>query len=120
MGDVIRLDALDAPRPAADAAPETVEPAPAPGPVVEPRGERLRRHGHRARLYAISVVSIALLVILVALTTANLRSVKLDWVVGSTHASLVWIILAATGIGWLLGVLMSVLFRHRTRRPRQA
>jgi uncharacterized integral membrane protein len=117
MGDVVRLVAVDAPRPSPDAAPEPIEPA--PGAPIEPRRERLRRHGHRARLYATAIVSIALLVILVALTTANLRSVKLDWIVGSTHASLVWIILVATVIGWLLGVLMSILFRHRTRRPRQ-
>ena len=53
------------------------------------------------------------------LIAANVRAVKLDWVVGSTHASLVWIILAAAVLGWLLGIATSVLFRFRTRRPRQ-
>jgi len=43
--------------------------------------------------------------------------VKLDWVVGSTHASLVWIILAAAVLGWLLGIATSIVFRYRTRRP---
>jgi len=42
--------------------------------------------------------------------------VKLDWAVGSTKASLVWIILAAAVLGWLLGIATSVVFRHRTRR----
>jgi uncharacterized integral membrane protein len=59
---------------------------------------------------------VAALVILILLVAANTRSVKLDWVVGSTHASLVWIILAAAVLGWLLGVATSVVFRYRTRR----
>ena len=49
------------------------------------------------------------------LIAKNTRSVKLDWAVGSTHASLVWIILAAAVLGWLLGVATSVVFRNRTR-----
>ena len=44
---------------------------------------------------------------------------KLDWVVGSSRASLVWIILVATVLGWLLGITMSILFRNHTRRPAQ-
>jgi uncharacterized integral membrane protein len=42
--------------------------------------------------------------------------VKLSWVVGKSHASLVWIILAAAVLGWLLGITTSVIFRLRTRR----
>lgn len=75
------------------------------------------RHGHRARLYAGAGAFVALLAILVVLITKNTRSVKLDWAVGSTHASLVWIVLAAAVIGWLLGIATGVVFRHRTRRP---
>jgi uncharacterized integral membrane protein len=82
----------------------------------EPRRERLARHGRRLGLYAAAFSFVGLLVVLVLLIAANLRSVKLDWVVGSTHASLVWIILAATVLGWLLGITTGVLFRHRTRR----
>ncbi len=74
------------------------------------------RHRHRARLYAWALLLIAALVVLIMLSAANVRSVKLDWVVGSTHASLVWIILAATVLGWLLGVATSILFHYRTRR----
>jgi uncharacterized integral membrane protein len=84
---------------------------------LESRGQRLARHGRRTRLYAWAVTFVAALVVLIVLIAANIRSVKLDWVVGSTHASLVWIILAATVLGWLLGITTSVLFRHRTRRP---
>jgi uncharacterized integral membrane protein len=84
----------------------------------ESRAERFRRHGRRARLYTSAVVLVALLGVLVVLISVNTRSVKLDWAVGSTHASLVWIILAAAVLGWLLGIMTAVVFRHRTRRPR--
>jgi uncharacterized integral membrane protein len=88
-------------------------------PSAEPRGQRLLRHGRRAGLYTWAVLAVAGLAVLIVLIAANVRSVKLDWVVGSTHASLVWIILAAAVLGWLIGIATSVLFRFRTRRPRQ-
>ena len=84
-------------------------------PSVEPRSERLRRHGRRTGLYAWAFGLIALLVILIALVVANTRQVKLSWVVGTGHASLVWIVLAAAVLGWLLGIFTSVVFRLRTR-----
>jgi uncharacterized integral membrane protein len=84
---------------------------------AESRTERLVRHGRRARLYTGAVVFVALLAVLIVLSSKNTRSVKLDWAIGSTHASLVWIILAAAVIGWLLGITTAVVFRHRTRRP---
>jgi uncharacterized integral membrane protein len=82
----------------------------------EPRRERFARHAHRTRLYATAVVFVVVVVILIGLAIANNRSVKLDWIVGSSHASLVWIVLAATVLGWVLGITTSVLFRYRTRR----
>ena len=85
---------------------------------VESRRARLRRHGHRAGLYAWAFALVALLVVLIALVIANTRQVKLSWVVGNGHASLVWIILASAVVGWLLGIATSVVFRLRTRRPR--
>jgi uncharacterized integral membrane protein len=101
--------------------PETLTPAPrldAPAtPAVESRAERFVRHGRRARLYSGAVVFVALLAVLIVLITKNTGSVKLDWAVGSTHASLVWIILAAAVLGWLLGITTAVVFHHRTRRP---
>jgi len=88
--------------------------------TAEPRGDRLRRHGRRTGLYAWAVALVALLVVLIALVVANTRQVKLSWVVGTSHASLVWIILAAAILGWLLGIVTSVVFRSRTRRKRPA
>jgi uncharacterized integral membrane protein len=61
---------------------------------------------------------VALLVVLIALVIANTRQVKLSWVVGTGHASLVWIIVASALLGWLLGIVTSVVFRLRTRRRR--
>ena len=85
---------------------------------VEPRGERLRRQGHHTGLYALAFSLVALLVVLIALAVANTRQVKLSWVAGTGHASLVWIILVSAVLGWLLGIVTSVVFRLRTRRRR--
>jgi uncharacterized integral membrane protein len=85
---------------------------------VESRASRLRRHGHHTRLYAWAFALVALLVVVIALIVANTRQVKLSWVVGTSHASLVWIILATAVLGWLLGIVTSVVFRLRTRRRR--
>jgi uncharacterized integral membrane protein len=82
----------------------------------EPRGESLRRHARRTWIYTWAGALVALLVILIALVVANTRTVKVSWVVGSTRQSLVWIILAAAILGWLLGIVTSVVIRRRTRR----
>jgi len=82
----------------------------------EPRGESLRRHARRTWIYTWAGALVALLVILIALVVANTRTVKVSWVFGSTHQSLVWIILVAAILGWLLGIVTSVIIRFRTRR----
>jgi uncharacterized integral membrane protein len=87
--------------------------------LVEPTSERRRRHGHRTGLYAVAFSLVALLVVLIALAVANTRQVQLDWVVGRGHASLVWVILASAILGWLVGILTSVVFRRQTRRRHQ-
>jgi uncharacterized integral membrane protein len=58
------------------------------------------------------------LVVLVVLIVENTRQVKVGWIIGYGHTSLVFLILFAAVIGWVLGVVTSVLFRRRTRRPR--
>ena len=52
------------------------------------------------------VLHVVLLVCLVALVVANTRQLKLSWVLGSSTASLVWIVLG------------SAVFRWRMRAPR--
>lgn len=97
--------------------PETGPEQPA---AEEPRRDRLRRHGRRVWLYAWAGALVVLLVVLIALIVANTRSVEVSWVFGSTHQSLVWIILVTAILAWLLGIVTSVIFRFRTRRRSSA
>lgn len=83
---------------------------------VEPRGVRFRRRAHRTHLYAWAFIVVALLVLVVALAAENTRQVKLSWVFGTSHASLIWIVVAAAVLGWLLGLATAIVFRLRTRR----
>jgi uncharacterized integral membrane protein len=87
-----------------------------PATASEPRSERIRRGTRRTGLYAWAFLLVALLVVLVALIIANTREVEVSWVFGSTRQSLVWIILATAIVGWLTGIVTSMLFRRRTRR----
>ena|SRR5438105_3770143 len=95
------------------AIPDTPVPA-----VPETRWERFRRKARRTRLHLYAGLAVAVLVCLVALVVANTRQVKVSWVVGSSTASLVWIVLASAVLGWLLGIFTSALFRRRTRARR--
>jgi uncharacterized integral membrane protein len=88
----------------------------APVPANEPRAHRLARHIRQARLYASAGAFATLLVVVVVLASENTHAAKLDWVVGSTRASLAWIILAAAVFGWLLGITTAVVVHRRTRR----
>jgi uncharacterized integral membrane protein len=82
---------------------------------VETRGERFRRKAHRSGLYLYAFSTVALLVCLVALAVANTHQVEFSWVVGSSTVSLVWIVIVTAILGWLLGIVTSVVFRWRTR-----
>jgi uncharacterized integral membrane protein len=95
-----------------------MEPETAPEQRVrdEARGDRFRRHAHRTGLYTWLGALAVLLVVVIALVVANTRRVKVSWVFGSTHQSLVWIILVTAILGWLLGIVTSVVVRFRTRR----
>ncbi len=86
------------------------------GPPPEPRGERLRRHGRRHALYLRAGIIVVLLAVLIALIAANTQSTELNWVIGTSHASLVWIVFTTAVLGWLLGLATGALFRRRTRR----
>jgi uncharacterized integral membrane protein len=85
-------------------------------PQEPTRLERMRRRWRHVRLYT----STALLVLAVAygigLIASNTRHVKVSWVFGSGHASLVWITLGTAVAGWLAGIATSMLLRRRHRR----
>jgi uncharacterized integral membrane protein len=85
---------------------------------VETRGERFGRKARRTRFQAYAVFTVVLLVCLVALVVANTRQVELSWVIGTSSASLVWIIVSSAVLGWLLGIVSGALVRWRTRAPR--
>jgi hypothetical protein len=42
-----------------------------------------------------------------------------DWLVGSTSTSPVWLVVSASTAGWLLGIITGATFRFRTRRRRR-
>ena len=100
------------------------EPAPAPaqapvGTDRETRGEHFRRKAHRSRLHGYAIVAVALVAFLIALAASNTAHVKVNWVFGSSHVSLVWLVLCAAILGWLLGLATSATFHWRTRAPRR-
>jgi len=98
--------------------PDQVSPETAAAPPLESRGERRRRHGRRARLYGWSILLVLALVVIVALIASNTRQVKVSWVVGDAHASLVWLVVVPAVIGWLGGIATAIVFRRRTRARR--
>jgi uncharacterized integral membrane protein len=98
------------------------EPAPETPPPIEEesRLQRSLRYGHRGGLYFALAVAIAAVVFLVLLIARNTRQVKLDYVVDSTHARLIWLIIISAIIGWVLGIITAFLIRRRTRWRRPA
>jgi uncharacterized integral membrane protein len=86
--------------------------------LTETRKAHATRKAHRAGLYVLAFVALAVLIYLVALVAMNTSRVSVSWVFGTSSVSLVWLVLFAAVLGWLLGLLMSILFRWRTRRAR--
>jgi uncharacterized integral membrane protein len=85
----------------------------------ETRVGRFRRKAHRTRLHGYAIVAVALVAFLIALAASNTAHVKVNWVFGSSHVSLVWLVLFAAILGWLLGLATSATFHWRTRAPRR-
>lgn len=89
------------------------------GPATgETRRGRSRRMARRTRLHGYALLAVALFVFVVALAAANTASVKVSWLFGSSHVSLVWLVLAAAILGWLLGLVTNAALHRRTRAPR--
>jgi uncharacterized integral membrane protein len=72
------------------------------------------------RLWAI-VIALGLIVVWVlAFVVKNSDKVKIDFVVFSTNASLIWLVIILLGAGFLGGLLSSQLYRRRSgRAPKQ-
>lgn len=82
--------------------------------------QRRRRHARLGRLQGSALAGVVFAALLVALLAANTARVRVDWLVGSSRVSLVWLVLATAVIGWILGVLTSARFQWLTRPPRGA
>jgi uncharacterized integral membrane protein len=93
--------------------------SPPPSSARETRRERSRRKAHRSRLHGYAIVAVALGAFLIALAVSNTAAVKVSWVFGSSHVSLVWLVLFAAILGWLLGLASTAAFHWRTRAPRR-
>ena len=86
---------------------------------MESRGAHFQRMAHRTRLHLSALAAVALLVYVVALATTNTRDVRIDWVFAHSRVPLVWLTLFSAILGWMLGILITMLFRRRTRAPLQ-
>jgi uncharacterized integral membrane protein len=85
----------------------------------ETRRERSRRKAYRSRLYRYAILAVALVALLIALAASNTAPVKINWVFGNSHVSLVWLALFAAILGWLLGLVATGAFHWRTRAPQR-
>ena len=86
---------------------------------TETPAEHFRRKAHRSRLYGDAIGVVALVGVLIALAASNTAHVKVNWLIGSSRVSLVWLVLAAAILGWVLGLVTSARFNWRTRAPRR-
>lgn len=86
--------------------------------ALEPESRRARagRYGRRTAWYLWLSVLIVAGVLFIILIAENTRRVKVGWVFGYSHISLVFLVVFATVVGWLLGLATSFLVRRRTRR----
>jgi uncharacterized integral membrane protein len=85
---------------------------------VETGTQRFRRKALRSRLYGYAIATVAVIAVLIALAASNTAHVKVNWLIGTSHVSLVWLVLIAAILGWVLGLLTSARFHWRTRAPR--
>jgi uncharacterized integral membrane protein len=89
-------------------------PAETAQPPAEPKQKRRRsfQPGLWTRLIPVGVVSVYLILFI----AFNTRRTKVDFVFSSTRLSTIFLILLPLGIGVVLGVLVSQLYRHSKRR----
>jgi uncharacterized integral membrane protein len=92
--------------------PESTQPPAQPPAEQEQKPRRTFQPGLWTRLLPLVLVS-AYLILFVAFNT---RMAKVDFVFASTRLSTIFLILLPLGVGIVLGVLVSQLYRHRKRR----
>src|ERR1700743_2510825 len=57
---------------------------------AETGSERFRRKAHRGRLPGYAIATVGVVAVLIALAASNTAKVKVNWLVGTSHVSLVW------------------------------
>jgi uncharacterized integral membrane protein len=83
---------------------------PTPTPSKQPKPARTGRSaGSNARLIVIGIVAV-FAILFIALNT---HDTKIDFVVGSTKISVIWVILLSIALGFALGTLFPQLRRRR-------
>ena len=82
----------------------------------ETRRERAGRYTRRTWLYTWATLLLVVFVLLVILIVQNTGRVRVGWVFGHSRISLVFLVIFAAVLGWILGIATSVVFRRRTRR----
>ncbi|HEY3051420.1 MAG TPA: lipopolysaccharide assembly protein LapA domain-containing protein [Gaiellaceae bacterium] len=65
------------------------------------------------RLYAIVIGLVLIVLWVIAFIAKNNEPIKIDFVLLSAHASLIWLLILLLAIGFLGGVLASQLYRRR-------
>jgi uncharacterized integral membrane protein len=82
-----------------------------------PTGARKRGDGKRDNKEIVRLVVFGIaLVLLIAFVIGNSASVRVDFVVFHTHASLIWVILISALLGVLVDRLVIALGRRRKKR----
>ncbi len=68
------------------------------------------------KLWAILIGLVLAVAYVIAFVVENSTQVPVHWVFGTTHGSLIWVIVVSLAIGILVGVLLSQLYRRHWRR----
>jgi uncharacterized integral membrane protein len=94
------------------------EQRPPPADDETPAGEPHEGFGRRyqPRLYLRMLLIGLLAAYAIAFVLENNRQVHVHFVVGTARISQIWLILLSVGLGLVLGVLISQLYRRRRRR----
>ncbi len=115
--DTIAGPVSDGPRVIADADRPATQASAGTANGGETPAARFRRKVHRTQLHGYAIATVALVAYLIALAASNTARVKVNWVFGSSHVSLVWLVLFASILAWLLGLMVAARLRWRTRAP---
>jgi len=92
------------------------EPGTPGSPEPPPRPEGPRRNEARSWLIVIAIALVVAYVIWFAID--NTHTVEIHWIFGTTHGSLIWVILVTLILGATIGLLGLWLGRRRSRRAK--